>query len=106
MEVIVGRKIISWVATRLVAAFGFISAFTYLSGNPQAVQGFTHVGYPQQLRIIPAICRSRVAICASVMAFTSASATSYVIAALESHHPLAAHQQVSSGIASICVPAK
>ena len=47
-----GRKIIYWVTTGLVAAFGFISAFAYLSNNPQAVQGFAHVGYPQQLRII------------------------------------------------------
>jgi uncharacterized membrane protein YphA (DoxX/SURF4 family) len=53
----VGRKIIYWVATGLVAAFGFISAFTYLSGNPQAVQGFAHVGYPQQLRIILGIAK-------------------------------------------------
>src|SRR6195256_6629872 len=52
-----GRKIIYWVATGLVAAFGFISAFTYLSGSPQAVQGFAHVGYPQQLRIILGIAK-------------------------------------------------
>jgi hypothetical protein len=29
----VGRKITYWVTTGLVAAFGFISAFTYLSNN-------------------------------------------------------------------------
>lgn len=52
-----GRKIIYWVATGLVAFFAFISAFTYLSGNPQAVQGFAHVGYPQQLRIILGIAK-------------------------------------------------
>lgn len=52
-----GRKIIYWVATGLVAAFGFISAFTYLSASPQAVQGFAHVGYPQQLRIILGIAK-------------------------------------------------
>jgi uncharacterized membrane protein YphA (DoxX/SURF4 family) len=53
----VGRKIIYWVATGLVAAFGFISAFSYLSSSPQAVQGFAHVGYPQQLRIILGIAK-------------------------------------------------
>ena len=52
-----GREIIYWVTTGLVAAFGFISAFTYLSNNPQAVQGFAHVGYPQQLRIILGIAK-------------------------------------------------
>lgn len=52
-----GSKIIYWVTTGLLAAFGFLSAFTYLSGNPQAVQGFAHVGYPQQLRIILGIAK-------------------------------------------------
>ena len=30
---------------------------SYLSGSPQAVQGFAHVGYPQQLRIILGIAK-------------------------------------------------
>jgi uncharacterized membrane protein YphA (DoxX/SURF4 family) len=33
------------------------AAVTYLSGNPQAVEGFAHVGYPQQLRIILGIAK-------------------------------------------------
>ena len=64
-----GRKIIYWVTTGLVAAFGFISAFTYLSGNPQAVQGFAHVGYPQQLRIILGIAKPLGAIALLVPGF-------------------------------------
>src|ERR1700733_1178746 len=55
--------------TGLVAAFGFISAFTYLSGNPQAVQGFAHVGYPQQLRIILGIAKPLGAIALLVPGF-------------------------------------
>lgn len=46
------RKAIYWVTTGLLAALSVFAAFSYLSGSPQAVQGFTHVGYPQQLRII------------------------------------------------------
>ena len=46
------RKIIYWVSTGLLAALSVFAAFTYLSGSPQAVQGFAHVGYPQQLRMI------------------------------------------------------
>ena len=34
-----------------------IAAFVYLSGGPQAVQGFAHVGYPQHLRIILGIAK-------------------------------------------------
>jgi uncharacterized membrane protein YphA (DoxX/SURF4 family) len=51
------RKIIYWVSTILVAALSVFAAFTYLSGSPQAVQGFAHVGYPQQLRIILGIAK-------------------------------------------------
>ena len=51
------RKIIYWVTTSLLAALSLFAAFTYLSGSPQAVQGFAHVGYPQQLRIILGIAK-------------------------------------------------
>ena len=51
------RKIIYWVSTGLLAALSVFAAITYLSGSPQAVQGFAHVGYPQQLRIILGIAK-------------------------------------------------
>jgi uncharacterized membrane protein YphA (DoxX/SURF4 family) len=51
------RKIIYWVSTGLLAAGGIMAAFTYLSGSPQAIEGFAHVGYPQQLRILLGIAK-------------------------------------------------
>src|ERR1700726_386315 len=51
------RKIIYWVSTALVAALSVFAGFAYLSGSPQAVDGFAHVGYPQQLRIILGIAK-------------------------------------------------
>lgn len=51
------RKITYWVSTILVAVPSFFAAFAYLSGGAQAVQGFAHVGYPQQLRIILGIAK-------------------------------------------------
>ena len=51
------RKVVYWVSTGLVAASGFMAAFAYLSGGQQAVQGFTHVGYPQQLRVLLGIAK-------------------------------------------------
>ena len=51
------HKIIYWVSTGLLAALSVFAAITYLSGSPQAVQGFAHVGYPQQLRIILGIAK-------------------------------------------------
>jgi DoxX-like family len=51
------RKIIYWVCTGLLAAMSLFAAYAYLSGSSQAVQGFSHVGYPQQLRIILGIAK-------------------------------------------------
>jgi uncharacterized membrane protein YphA (DoxX/SURF4 family) len=49
--------VIYWASTGIVAALSILAAFTYLSGNPQAVQGFSHVGYPQQLRVMLGIAK-------------------------------------------------
>jgi hypothetical protein len=51
------RKVLYWFTTALVAASGFIAAFSYLSGGRQAVAGFAHVGYPQQLRVLLGIAK-------------------------------------------------
>ena len=51
------RTVTYWVSTGLLAAMSLLAGFTYLSGSPQAVQGFAHVGYPQQLRIILGIAK-------------------------------------------------
>jgi hypothetical protein len=51
------RTIAYWASTGLLAALSLFAAYAYLSGSPQAVQGFAHVGYPQQLRIILGIAK-------------------------------------------------
>ena len=51
------RTIAYWVTTGLVAAMSLFAAFSYLTGNSQAVEGFTHVGYPQQLRVLLGIAK-------------------------------------------------
>jgi uncharacterized membrane protein YphA (DoxX/SURF4 family) len=53
----VRRNVIYWVSTGLLAALSAFAAVTYLLGNPQAVEGFAHVGYPQQLRVILGIAK-------------------------------------------------
>ena len=50
-------KVAYWITTCLIAASAVFGAFAYLSGSPQAVQGFAHVGYPQQLRIILGVAK-------------------------------------------------
>ena len=51
------RTIAYWVSTSLIAAMSLLAAFAYLSGGPQAVEGFSKVGYPQQLRILLGIAK-------------------------------------------------
>jgi uncharacterized membrane protein YphA (DoxX/SURF4 family) len=53
----------------VIAALMCFAAFSYLSGNPQAVQGFAEVGYPQQLRIILGIAKPLGAIALIVPGF-------------------------------------
>jgi hypothetical protein len=36
--------VIYWATTGLLAALSVFAAITYLSGSPQAVEGFAHVG--------------------------------------------------------------
>jgi hypothetical protein len=52
-----GRKVAYWSTTGLLAALSLFAAFSYLSGNAQAVEGFARVGYPQQLRILLGIAK-------------------------------------------------
>jgi len=51
------RKIAYWVTTGLLAAMSAFTGYAYLTSNPQVVQAFTHVGYPQQLRVILGIAK-------------------------------------------------
>ena len=49
---VLGQKIAYWLTTGIMAALSLFAAFSYLSGDPKAVEGFAHLGYPQQLRIM------------------------------------------------------
>ena len=51
------QRIVYWVCTGLIGALSVFAGVTYLSGSAQAVHGFVHVGYPQQLRIILGIAK-------------------------------------------------
>jgi hypothetical protein len=51
------QKVGFWVSTSLVAALMLLDSAFYLTSAPVAVAGFTHVGYPQQLRYILGIAK-------------------------------------------------
>ena len=52
-----GRKVAYWACTGIVGALSLFAGFSYVSGNAQAVQGFAHVGYPAQLRVLLGIAK-------------------------------------------------
>src|SRR6266508_1152891 len=52
-----GQKIAYWLTTGIMAALSLFAAFSYLSGDPKAVWGFAHLGYPQQLRIMLGVAK-------------------------------------------------
>jgi hypothetical protein len=50
------RKIVYWGATGLVAIVALFGGFSYVT-NPEAIENFRHVGYPQQLRVLLGIAK-------------------------------------------------
>src|SRR5437588_2598939 len=52
-----GRKVVYWASTILLAAPSALGGVSYVMGAPQAVEGFAHLGYPQQLRIMLGIAK-------------------------------------------------
>jgi hypothetical protein len=56
------RNIVYWSATGLVGTVALLAAFSYLTAQPQAVENFRHVGYPQQLRVLLGIAKLAAAV--------------------------------------------
>jgi len=50
------RKIAYWTST-IIAAAMLLFALSYLTGAPQVVEGFNHLGYPQHLRVVLGIAK-------------------------------------------------
>jgi DoxX-like protein len=71
------RKVAYWASTALVAAMGAFGGFIYLTGAPEAVEGFRHVGYPQQLRVLLGIAKLSGAIALLVPGFPTIKEWAY-----------------------------
>ena len=86
------RKVIYWASTVLLAGLSAFGAFIYLTATPEAVAGFTHVGYPQQLRVILGIAKLAGAIALVVPGFPKLKEWAYAgftfawIAAFVAHY--------------------
>jgi DoxX-like protein len=55
------RKIAYWASTS-IAALMLAFALSYLTGSPQVVDGFNHLGYPQHLRIVLGVAKPAAAV--------------------------------------------
>jgi hypothetical protein len=51
------QRVMYWGSTGLLAALAIFAAFSYLTGAPEAVTGFAHVGYPPHLRVLLGIAK-------------------------------------------------
>jgi len=86
------RKVVYWTSTGIVAALSLFAGYAYLSGSPQAVTGFTHIGYPQQLRILLGIAKPLGAIALIIPGLPHLKEWAYAgftfawIAAIVAHH--------------------
>jgi len=86
------RKVTYWISTGLVAALAAFAGFNYLSGSPQSVQGFAHLGYPPHLRILLGIAKILGAITLVVPGFVKLKEWAYAgftfawIAAFVAHY--------------------
>ncbi len=63
-----GQKVGYWASTSIMAAMMMLDSALYLSSAPVAVAGFTHIGYPQYLRIILGVAK----LCGAYAGFTFA----------------------------------
>ena len=52
-----GRKVIYWVVTGLLALSAVFAGVNYLWGSQQTVQTFVYLGSPQQLRVLLGIAK-------------------------------------------------
>ncbi|MGH8636048.1 MAG: DoxX family protein, partial [Burkholderiales bacterium] len=86
------RKVTYWGSTVILAALSAFAAFSYLTAAPEAVAGFAHVGYPQQLRVILGIAKIAGAIALLVPGFPKIKEWAYAgftftwIAAIVAHY--------------------
>jgi len=71
------RTITYWVTTILIAAMSAFAGFSYLTGSQQVVEGFAHVGYPQQLRGILGVAKLLGAIALVVPGFPKVKEWAY-----------------------------
>jgi hypothetical protein len=95
------RKVTYWVTTVLLAGLAVFGAFTYLTAAPEAVSGFAHVGYPQQLRVLLGIAKASGAIVLLVPGFPTLKEWAYAGFTFAWIAAAVAHYLAGDGAASL-----
>jgi hypothetical protein len=97
------RRVMYWGSTGLLAALAIFAAFSYLTGAPEAVAGFAHVGYPPHLRIMLGIAKLLGAIALAVPGFPELKEWAYAGFTFTWIAAAVAHSQARDG-ATAAIP--
>ncbi len=94
------RKIAYW-ATTVIAAVMLMFALSYLTGSPQIVEGFKHLGYPQHLRLILGVLKPAAAIVLLLPGFPLLKEWAYTGVAFAWTMAFIAHWRAGDGPAAL-----
>jgi len=75
-------------------------ALMYLTGNPQVVEGFNHLGYPQHLRLVLGVAKPAAAVVLLLPALRLLKEWAYAGAAFAWSMAFVAHWQAGDGARS------
>jgi len=92
-------KIVYW-ATTIIAAAMLGLALSYLTGNPQVVEGFNHLGYPQHLRLVLGVVKPAAAVVLLLPGLRVLKEWAYAGAACAWSMAFIAHWQAGDGARS------
>ncbi len=94
------RKIAYWASTIIAAAMLGL-AISYLTGSPQVVAGFNHLGYPPHLRIVLGVAKPAAAVVLLLPGLRLVKEWAYAGVAFAWSMAFVAHWQAGDGIRSI-----
>ncbi|PYP99357.1 MAG: DoxX-like family protein [Acidobacteria bacterium] len=93
-------KIVYWAST-IIAAAMLGMALTYLTGSAQVVEGFKHVGYPQQLRLVLGVAKPAAGVVLLLPGLRLLKEWAYAGAAFAWSMAVIAHWQAGDGLESL-----
>jgi hypothetical protein len=94
------RKVAYWAST-IIAAAMLAFALSYLTGSPQVVGGFNHLGYPQHLRIVLGVAKPAAAVVLLLPGLRLLKEWAYAGVAIAWLMAFIAHWQAGDGIQSL-----